>query len=184
MPFPPKRGSTVVSVLSRWALPLFLLLILLCAVRHRTDGYSAFLEGAAESLRIICQILPPVVGLMIGIAMLRASGLLSLLARLLAPVTGWLGMPAELLPLALLRPISGSGGTAILADLLKAYGADSLVGNMASVMAGSTETTFYTLAVYFGAVRISDSRYALKAALIADAAGILASVFVSRLFFS
>jgi nucleoside recognition len=171
-----------VKTISEWLLPCLILLFLLGAFCKKTDAYQAFLDGAKDSMTTIVNILPPVVGLMIAIAMLRGSGLLDFLCNLISPVTAFLGIPTETMPLALLRPISGSGGIAMLADILKTYGPDSLIGNVASVMAGSTETTFYTIAVYFGAVQVTDTRYAVKAALLADAAGILASVFVTRLF--
>lgn len=171
-----------IKTISECLLPCLILMFLLCAFCKKTDAYQAFLDGAKDSMTTIVNILPPVVGLVIAIAMLRSSGLLEFLCRLISPLTDLLGIPAETVPLALLRPISGSGGIAMLADILKTYGPDSLIGNVASVMAGSTETTFYTIAVYFGAVQITDTRYAVKAALLADAAGILASVFVTRFF--
>ncbi len=172
----------MVKLISEALLPCLILLLLFTAFRKKADGYQAFLEGAKDSLTTIWNILPPMVGLMVAIAMLRSSGLLAFLCKLISPATNLLGIPQEVLPLAFLRPVSGSGGLAMLADLLKTYGADSPVGSIASVMAGSTETTFYTIAVYFGALTITDTRYALKAALLADAVGILASIFITPLF--
>ncbi len=183
----PSAGRTgdlmqVIKLISEAFLPCLILLLLLTALHKKADGYQAFLKGSGESLTTILNILPPLVGLMVAIAMLRSSGLLSFLCRIISPVTNLLGIPEEVLPLAFLRPISGSGGLAMLSDLLKTYGADSLPGTIASVMAGSTETTFYTIAVYFGALKITDTRYAVKAALVADAVGILASIFITPLF--
>ncbi len=171
-----------VKLISEAILPCLILGLLFTALYKKADGYHAFLTGAKESLTTILNILPPMVGLMVAISMLRSSGLLDFLCRLIAPATNLLGIPREVMPLAFLRPISGSGGLAMLADLLKNHGPDSLVGNIASVMAGSTETTFYTIAVYFGALQITDTRYALKAALFADAVGILASIFITPFF--
>ena len=172
-----------VKTISEWLLPCLILLFLLGAFCKKTDAYQAFLDGAKDSMTTIVNILPPVVGLMIAIAMLRGSGLLDFLCNLISPVTAFLGIPTETMPLALLRPISGSGGIAMLADILKTYGPDSLIGNVASVMAGSTETTFYTIAVYFGAVGVARTRYAIPAALCADLTGFLAAAWAVRLCF-
>ena len=171
-----------VKTISEWLLPCLILLFLLGAFCKKTDAYQAFLDGAKDSMTTIVNILPPVVGLMIAIAMLRGSGLLDFLCNLISPVTAFLGIPTETMPLALLRPISGSGGIAMLADILKTYGPDSLIGNVASVMAGSTETTFYTVAVYCGAVQISRTRYTVPCALASDFAGMIMSAAAVRIF--
>jgi spore maturation protein B len=127
------------------------------------------------------QIVAPLVGLMVGISMLRASGALDLLCSLLKPVTSAIGMPGEVLPLALLRPVSGSGSIAIVNDIFRHFGPDSPAGKIASVMMGSTETTFYTVAVYFGAVGVKKLRHTLKSALLADLFGMIFATFVARM---
>jgi spore maturation protein B len=163
--------------------PLILGAVALWAARRRVDAYSALAEGARNGLLLLWQIFPHLVGLLTAVAMLRASGALDLLAQLLEPLLSRLGLPAQLLPLMLVRPLSGSGALGVGAELIETYGPDSQLGRMAAVMLGSTETTFYTVAVYFGAVGIRRSRYAIPAALTADLVGFLASVWTVRLFF-
>ena len=144
----------------------------------RVDIFDAFLSGAAEGVKTLFGILPALVGLIAAITMFRVSGALAFLTSLLAPVTRLLGIPAEIMPLALLRPVSGSGALAIVNDLLQTAGPDSMVGRIASVVMGSTETTFYTLAVYYGSIKIRDSRYTVPAALLADVTGLLVGTWI------
>ena len=162
-------------------------LILACTAMYGmargTDGYTALSDGALEGLRILLRIFPPLVGLLTAVQLLRASGLLEGLTALLSPLLTRLGIPPETLPLLLIRPISGSGALGVGADLIRTYGPDSTVGRTAAVMLGSTETTFYTIAVYFGAAEVRRTRYAVPAALCADLAGFLAASWVTRLFF-
>jgi len=155
----------------------------LFGVIKKQNVYECFVEGAKDGLDTIVRIVPPLVGLLAAISMLRASGALDMIIGLIAPATSFLGIPREVVPLALMRPISGSGSIALLNDIIKNNGADGLVGHAASVMMGSTETTFYTLTVYFAATKIKNTRYALKAALIADLTGIIASVIICRLLY-
>ena len=145
--------------------------------------YSALLQGAAKGLEILWKILPALVTLLTVVAMLRASGALELLARVLAPVMNLLGIPPETVALMLVRPISGSAALGVGSELITTYGPDSLVGRTAAVMLGSTETTFYTIAVYFGAAGIKKTRYAVPAALCADLAGFFFASLTVRLFF-
>ena len=145
--------------------------------------FSAFREGAVKGLSAAREILPSLVALVTAVAMLRSSGALELLCTALAPAARLFGLPGELLPMALLRPVSGSGALALLEDLLRQYHPDSFLGRTASVLMGSTETTFYTIALYFGATRIRDTRYCLAAALIADLAGMCMSAAAVRLLF-
>ena len=147
------------------------------------DVYGALLQGAAEGLQILLSILPALVTLLTAVAMLRASGAMELLAAVLAPVTDRLGIPAETVPLMLVRPISGSAALGVGSELISAYGPDSSVGRTAAVMLGSTETTFYTIAVYFGAAGIRRTRYAVPAALCADLAGFFFAALTVRMFF-
>ena len=147
------------------------------------DVYGALLQGAAEGLQILLSILPALVTLLTAVAMLRASGAMELLAAVLAPVMDRLGIPAEAVPLMLVRPISGSAALGVGSELINAYGPDSSVGRTAAVMLGSTETTFYTIAVYFGAAGIRRTRYAVPAALCADLAGFFFAALTVRMFF-
>lgn len=150
---------------------------------RRVDVYGALVRGAGQGLETLARILPALVCLLTAVSMVRASGLLEALASWLSPVLGRLGLPPELLPLMLVRPISGSAALGVGADLINAYGPDSDLGRMAAVMLGSTETTFYTIAVYFSAAGITRTRYALPAALCADAAGFLASAWAVGVVF-
>ena len=162
--------------------------LLLCGVAgyglyHRVDIYEALTTGAGEGLRILFRITPALVGLLTAVYMLRASGILEVLARVLEPVMTAVGLPAELLPLMLVRPISGSAALGVGAELIGTYGPDSELGRMAAVMLGSTETTLYVTAVYFGSVGIKRTRYAVPAALCADLVGFMAAAWTVRLLF-
>ena len=168
-------------IVSIFAVPVMIVGIVMFGLMRRVKVYDCFLEGAAEGLKCTFNIIPPLVGLVVAISMFRASGAIDLISRLLAPVLKMLSMPAEVLPLALLRPVSGSGSIAIVTDIFKNCGTDSAAGSIASVMMGSTETTFYTLAVYFGAINVKNTRHTLKSALIGDFVGIIMSVIVARL---
>ena len=150
---------------------------------RRVDVYGALVRGAGQGLETLARILPALVCLLTAVSMVRSSGLLEALAGCLAPVLGRLGLPPELLPLMLVRPISGSAALGVGAELIHAYGPDSALGRTAAVMLGSTETTFYTIAVYFGAVGVSRTRYAVPAALCADIVGFLASAWAVDLLF-
>ena len=163
--------------------PGLLAFIALAGLFRGTDVYGALLRGAEEGLKTALKLAPTLVVLMTAVTMLRASGALELLENLLGPVLTALGIPAEVLPLMLVRPVSGSAGLGVGAELIAAYGPDSLVGRTAAVMLGSTETTFYTLAVYLGAAGVTRSRYALPAALCADLTGFLAAAWTVRLLF-
>ena len=164
-------------------IPLILAATALYAAARRVDVYSALAEGARDGLGILLRIFPNLVALLTAVAMLRASGAFDLLARGLSPLLGALGIPAETLPLMLVRPFSGSGALGVGSELIQTYGADSTIGRTAAVMLGSTETTFYTVAVYFGAVGVKRSRYAIPAALIADVTGFLVASWSVRLLF-
>lgn len=157
--------------------------VALYAAARRVDVYSALVHGAGEGLSTLIRIVPALIGLLTAVYMLRASGALELAADLLAPLLERVGLPAQMLPLMLVRPISGSAALGVGAELMEQYGPDSALGRTAAVMLGSTETTFYTIAVYFGAVGITRTRYAVPAALCADLAGFLASAWAVRLCF-
>jgi len=169
-----------VSVL---AIPIVVLMIPLWGYYKKVKVYEAFTDGAKEGFQVAIKIIPYLVAILVAIGAFRVSGALDLLASLLAPLTNLIGMPGELVPMAFMRPLSGSGALGIVSELVNTHGAESMIGRMASVMEGSTETTFYVLAVYFGSVSIRNSRHALPAALIADVAGIVSAVLVCHLVF-
>lgn len=163
------------------ALPVMVGLILLFGYARGVPVFDAFLTGAREGLRTSLKLLPTLVGLIVAVTMLRASGLLELLCALLGPAAAAVGVSPELLPLALLRPISGSGASAYTLDLLRQFGPDSETGRMASVLSSSTETTFYAVAVYFGACGYKRLRHTLPAALLGDCAALVFSVLTVKL---
>lgn len=164
-----------------YLVPGILLLTSVLALGKRENGYAIMLEGAGEGLKLIVSILPSLVLLLTAVHMLRASGAAEYLGKVLEPVFSFLGIPPACALLVLIRPISGSAALAVGTDLMAAHGVDSLVGRTAAVMLGSTETTFYTIAVYFGAAGIVKTRYAVPAALCADLAGFLAAAWAVRL---
>lgn len=155
----------------------------LYALRQRVDVFSALTQGAGEGLSVVIRILPALAALLTAVYMLRASGALDALTALLAPALTVLGVPPETAPLLVIRPLSGSGALAAGGDIMRQYGPDSYIGRCAAVMLGCTETTFYTVAVYFGAAGIKRTRYTIPAALTADLAAYLAAAWAVRLFF-
>lgn len=165
-------------------MPVMIAGISLYAMAKRVDVYDALIHGAGEGLGVLYRILPPLVALLTAVSMLRASGFLELCAQALAPVLNALGIPAETVALLLVRPVSGSAALGVGAEIINTYGPDSTVGRTAAVMMGSTETTFYTIAVYFGAAKIKKTRYAIPAALCADFVGFFTASLAVRLFFS
>ncbi len=175
------RGA--LEIVSAWAVPVLLAGIPLVALARRVRVYPAFLEGAKQGFETAVRVIPPLVAIIVSLGMLKASGAMDAFARLAAPVTGALGIPASVVPMLLVLPLSGGGALGVVGDVLRTEGPDSYAGRLASVMAGSTETTFYVLAVYMGAVGVKRYRQALPAGLIADLAGFAASVLVVRAFF-
>ena len=169
--------------LSSLVVPILLAAVAAFGLGRRVDIYGALTHGAEEGLTVLLRIVPALVGLLTAVSMFRASGAMEWLSGLLAPVLGWLGIPLETAPLLLIRPISGSGALAVATDLMRTHGPDSYIGRVAAVMLGSTETTFYTIAVYFGSAGIHRTRHAVPAALAADLTGFAASALAVRLFF-
>ncbi len=145
--------------------------------------YEVFVEGAKEGFSTAVRIIPYLVAMLFAIGVFRASGAMDVLTTVLAPVTNLIGMPPEALPMALLRPLSGSGSLGLMTEIMKTHGPDSFIGVLVSTMYGSSETTFYVLAVYFGAVQIKNTRHAVPAGLIADVFGMLGALFVCRILF-
>lgn len=176
--------SSWIAALSAWAIPVLIVSIPLYAAYRKVPVYESFTEGAKEGFETAIRIIPHLVGMMVAISIFRASGAMDLLIGAVAPLFARIGIPAEVLPLALLRPITGAGSLAYTTDLMKTFGPDSLIANMASTVQGSTDTTLYVLTVYFGAVGIQKSRYALRVGLFSDAVGFLAAVAVCYLAFS
>lgn len=164
-----------------YAVPIVLLLASVLTLRKRENAYHLLTDGAAEGLRLLASILPTLIILMTAVTMLRASGAITWLSRILSPVFSFAGIPTETALLVLIRPLSGSAALAIGADLMAQYGVDSQIGRTVAVMLGSTETTFYTISVYFGAAGIQKTRYTVPAALIADLTGFFVASWVSRL---
>ena len=169
--------------MAEYIVPLILAVTAIAALRKRENAYDVLTDGAREGFRMLRTIGPSLVVLLSAVGMLRESGALEALSRLLSPALEFLGIPAETVLLLLVRPISGSAALAIGAELIAAHGPDSLIGRTVAVMLGSTETTFYTISVYFGSWGITKTRYAVPAALIADFVGFLAASWTVRLFF-
>lgn len=173
-----------VQTISLLAIPFLLSFFPLYAALRRIRVYEEFVEGAKEGFNVALRIIPFLVAMLVAIGMFRGSGGVDLLTALLRPALDLVHFPPELVPMALMRPLSGSGSLAIFADIVRKFGPDSLLARMAGTIYGSTETTFYVLAVYFGSVGIKRTRHAVPAGLIADATGIIASVIVCRLVFA
>lgn len=175
------RGVKAISLL---AIPFLLAFFPLYAVLRRVAVYEEFVEGAKEGFNVAVRIIPFLVAMLVAIGMFRSAGGVDLLTRALRPALDLVHFPAELLPISLMRPLSGSASLAIFSELVKQYGPDHLISRMAGTLYGSTETTFYVIAVYFGSVGVKRTRHAVPAGLIADAVGVIASVIVCRLVFS
>ena len=168
---------------SDFILPITLAGILAYGILKGVDVFGVFLEGAKEGLATVANIAPALIALMTCVGMFKASGALDIVVLLFSPIADALLLPKEVVPLAILRPISGSGALVIFNDLLATYGPDSFIGRVASVIEGSSETTFYTIAVYFGAVKVSKTKYTLSASLTADVVGFVMSALMVRLIF-
>ncbi len=166
-----------------YVVPILLLLSSLLVLRKKENAYSLLLDGGAQGLKLLVSIVPALVMLLCAVTALRASGAMDILCNLLSPVFRIFGIPPETAMLVLVRPLSGSAALAVGAELMAQYGPDSMVGRTVAVMLGSTETTFYTISVYFGAAGIKNTRYTLPAALFADFVGFLAASWSVRLFF-
>ena len=166
--------------LSTLIVPLLLAFTACFAVSRRVDVYSALTKGAEEGLTVLLHSLPSLIALLTAVYMFRASGAMEALGALLAPALDRIGIPAETAPLLFIRPISGSGALAVGSEIMQVYGVDSYIGRVAAVMLGSSETTFYTVAVYYGSAGITKTRYTIPAALCADAVMFLASAWAVK----
>lgn len=173
----------ILDAISLWAIPVLLVTIPLAGILRKVKVYDVFIEGAKEGFDVAVRIIPFLVGILVAIGMFRGSGAMDLLLAGMRPIVGPLGFPPELVPLAVLRSLTGSGSLAFTTDLIKTHGADSLIARTAATMYGSSETTFYVLAVYFGAVGVRRTRHAVPAALIADLVAAIAAVAVCAWLF-
>ena len=169
-----------ISFLSNLAMPIMILIIVIYGIIQRNKIFDTFLDGAKEGMSVVVNLFPTLIGLFLAVGTLRASGVLDFLIQIISPVLDYIKIPSEIMPLALLRPISGSSSIAVAVDIMKQFGVDSGLGIIASVIMGSTETTLYTIAVYTSSVGIKKTRFVLVASLIADVVGIFVSVAVCR----
>lgn len=173
----------LVSLLAKWAIPVLLFTITLYAFIKRVNVYEAFIEGAQEGFGTAVKTIPFLVAMFVAISVFRASGAMGLFIKLISPLTNLLGIPAEVLPLGIMRPLSGGGALGITAELIKTYGPDSFIGRLASTLQGSTDTTFFVLTLYFGSVGVMRYRYAVISGLSADITGFIASVIICNMVF-
>lgn len=164
-------------------MPVIMTLIILFGFFKKVPVFDTFLQGAKEGIKSTVSIAPALIGLITSVSMIKASGALDIFTSFVSPVAEFLKIPPEVMPLTLLRPISGSGSIAFLDTIFSSSGPDSLAGRIVSVMMGATETTFYAIAVYFGAIGIKNTRHTIKAALLADLSGFIISVLTVKLFF-
>lgn len=173
----------MLKIISELIIPVVLLIIPLYGLIKHVKVYEVFVDGTKDGINTMIKIFPALLAMLVAVGVLRASGALDGFAKLIEPFTSRIGMPSEVIPLALIRPLSGSGALGIATELIKLKGPDSFTAKLASVMYGSTETTFYVLAVYFGSVGVKKMRHSIIAGIAADIVAILSSVFYSRLFF-
>ena len=179
----PELFKDIIQIISTLAIPMLILIFIGYGAIKKVKIYEVFVEGAKEGFDVAIRIIPYLVAMLVAIGIFRAGGAMEILIYALTPVTNLIGMPAEALPMAIMRPLSGSGSLGIMAEIIATHGPDSFIGILVSTFFGSTETTFYVLAVYFGAVNIRKTRHALAAGLLADIAGIIGAVFIVNLLF-
>lgn len=168
----------IINYLSTIVLPIIILIIISFGISEKINVYDTFLKGVKEGIKTVIKLYPTLLGIFIAVGLLRASGILDFIINIIYPIISFLNIPTEIMPLAILRPISGSASMAVATDIMNNYGVDSKIGLMVSVIMGSTETTLYTIAVYTSSVKIKNTRNILVASLIADAVGILISVII------
>ncbi|USK32384.1 spore maturation protein [Bacillus sp. F19] len=173
----------MISLISLWMIPLIIGFILLYGTYKKVPTYETFVEGGKEGIDIAFSIIPYLVGMLVAITIFRASGALEFFIGMMKPALDAIGVPSEIVPLAFIRPISGTAALGMTTDLIAAYGPDSFIGRLAAVMQGSTDTTLYILTVYFGAVGVKKMGDALKVGLLADLMGIIASIIIVMMLF-
>lgn len=173
----------IITSISIWIIPCFILVILIMAAIRKIPAYDLFVEGGKEGVKTAFSLLPFLVGMIVAISILRSSGAMEAFVQLISPILSIFGIPSEVLPLALIRPISGTAALGMTTELISTFGPDSFIGRIASVMQGSTDTTLYIITVYFGAVGIKKIRYALKVGLLADLIAILSTIVLVKIMF-
>ena len=171
----------VINYLSTLAIPFVILMIITYGVIEKNKVFDTFCDGAKEGIKIVLNIFPTLIGIFLAVGLLRSSGILDAILNLLNPIISFLGIPMEIMPLAMLRPVSGSAATAVATDIMKNYGVDTTIGLITSTIMGATETTLYTIAIYTSAVGIKKTRFVLASALIADFVGMLTAVVIWRI---
>jgi spore maturation protein B len=171
----------IISYISTISIPLIISFVLIYGIKEKKKVYDIFIDGVKEGMQMVISLFPTLLAIFIAVGMLRYSGIIDSFIKIISGVTNKVGFPMEVIPLAMLRPISGSASMAIATDIMKTYGVDSNIGKIASTIMGSTETTFYTIAVYTSCVKIKKIRFVLIAALIADLVGIITSVIIWNL---
>lgn len=172
------------SIISRWAIPFLLFIIPLLGMINHLPIYQTFVEGAEEGFNTAIKIIPYLVGMMVAIGVFRASGAMQELTQFLAPVLDYLNIPSDVIPLAFMRPLSGGAALGLATELIQTYGPDSFIGRLASVMQGTTDTTFFVLTIYFGSVGIRYYRHAVVTGLLGDITGLIVSIFICTQMFS
>ncbi|MFZ1290229.1 MAG: nucleoside recognition domain-containing protein [Melioribacteraceae bacterium] len=179
----PELFKSIIQIISILAIPMLIFIFVGYGAIKKVKIYEMFIEGAKEGFNVAIRIIPYLVAMLVAIGIFRAGGAMEMLIYILTPITNLIGMPAEALPMALMRPLSGSGSLGVMAEIIATHGPDSMIGILVSTFFGSSETTFYVIAVYFGAVNIRKIRHALAAGLIADIAGVLGAIFIVKLLF-
>lgn len=169
---------SVINYMSAVAIPLTILLIIVYGLIEKNKVFDTFLEGAKEGIDIVAKLFPTLIGIFLAVGALRSSGIIDLIVKFLEPFLTVLKIPSQIMPLAMLRPISGSASMAIATDIMKQHGVDSFIGLITSTIMGSTETTFYTIAIYTSVIGVKKTRFVLAAALIADVVGMITSVVI------
>ena len=170
-----------INFISNLAMPLIILIIVVYGFLERKEVFDKFIEGAKDGIKIVINIFPTLIGLFLAVGALRNSGVIDIVVKIIEPILNLVNFPSEIMPLAILRPISGSSSIAIATDIMKNFGVDSQIGIMSAVIMGATETTLYTIAVYSSSVKIKKTRFVLIASLIADIVGIITSIIVCRM---
>ena len=171
----------IINYLSSSAIPIVILTVIFYGIKEKKKVFDIFLEGSKEGIKIVVELFPTLIGIFLAVGALRSSGILDFIISLISPITNLLKIPSQILPLAMLRPISGSASMGVAVDIMKQYGVDSTIGMITSVIMGSTETTFYTIAIYTACVKIKKIRFVLAAALLADLAVMVASVIICQI---
>ena len=173
--------TNIINYISSAAIPVIIIIIIGYGLKEKVKVFDTFLDGAKEGIEIVFRMIPTLIGIFLAVGALRYSGIIDMIVNLITPITNLLELPSQIMPLALLRPISGSASMAIAVDIMKNYGVDTLTGIITSTIMGSTETTFYTIAIYTSCVGIKKTRGILLAALAADVGGMIASTIICRI---